>query len=58
MCEDSNCLICSNDSVNQATGSKLCTQCASGFTWESSIKKCLSCGNGFVEIGEVCDDGG
>jgi hypothetical protein len=56
-CFDPNCLTCTFD--NLAGGSKLCTVCASGFTFKPEIQECVSdlCGNGVLNGTEICDSG-
>ena len=56
-CEDPNCVTCSYDAIHLSTGSKVCTQCVSGLTWNNTLKSCVNCGNGKVEKNETCDDG-
>ena len=43
--------------MNLNIGSKICTQCISGYTWDSSNLICSMCGDGKVYLNEVCDDG-
>ena len=39
-------------------GSKLCTSCISGLSWDLTKLACVNCGNGKVEKNETFDDGG
>ena len=39
------------------TGSTLCTLCVTPYTLVLSTKTCALCGDGFVQAGEICDDG-
>jgi hypothetical protein len=57
-CEDSNCVTCSYDLANRLTGSKMCTLCATGHTWNVGLQICeFTCPNGVMNSGEVCDAG-
>jgi large repetitive protein len=58
-CFDPNCGTCTYDQPNEAIGSKICTACASGYTYLASLDQCVSnlCGNGVFNAGEICDSG-
>lgn len=57
-CQDGNCVTCDFDYTNITVGSKKCTQCNAGLTWDATKLSCINCGNGFLETNETCDDGG
>jgi hypothetical protein len=58
-CFDPNCQNCTYDEPNLLTGSKICTACATGFTYKADIQQCVSnlCGNGVLNGAEICDSG-
>ena len=55
-CMDPNCLTCSFDLPNLATGSELCSACIPTYTLYNN-EICTICGDGLVQGTEACDAG-